>query len=222
MLSKSQFELYLDEMNKGRATLLSYDKGFVYATIFFALLAIGGIAHLICGLIGAEFFSNMSLETLGPILTQDKTLLYGGIGGFSLVVVACICVQLHKFMRKRKMKAYVENHHGLIVSKHKKIFRDHSKESIEAFTEERERKVLLETLENQIRNMTFVVNNYENISGEAVDDDDYEETESYEEPIVEDIQDDVEETIEEPKPKKKKRKQQPKPPEEQEFTIDDL
>lgn len=218
MLSKSQFELYLDEMNKGRETLLSYDKGFVYATIFFALLAIGGIAHLICGLIGAEFFSNMSLETLGPILTQDKTLFYIGIGGFGLVVVACICVELHKFMRKRKMKSYLENHHGLIVSKHKKIFRDHSKESIKAFTEERVRKVLLETLENQIRNITFVVNNYENISGEAVDNNE----DDYEDPIVEDIQDDIEETVKEPKPKKKQRKQSPKPPEEQEFTIDDL
>ena len=164
MLSKEKLQTYLDEMEKGKKTLTSYNTAFLVVAMLSLVAGIGAVGVLIMYLAENEFFSNISLEVLGPLLNKEPNILYTGYAGCGAIILAALFIQLHKFMLKRKMKQYVQNHHGLVVSNHKKIFQDHSKESIAAFTEERNKSVLLTTLNTQIMNMTFFINNYENFS----------------------------------------------------------
>lgn len=184
MLSKTVLESYLEEITKGKKTLTSYNVAFSLLGGFIACAALISILLLAVGLFDKGFFDNVSMDTLGTILKQNQQVLMFGYAGGGGLLLSVLTFQLHLFLLRSKMKKYIKDHHDIIVHKHKSIFKDHSSESIEAFANERDKQNLLETLNTQTANMSFVVNNYENLNDEYEEVSDVEESGGYDVNLV--------------------------------------
>lgn len=169
MIPEIDLNSYSKQLKKGLNKLNSYHSWMRKFSILLFLTSIGGLVYL--------------YETLGKtIIAQgngvEKTFhnLMVALNQPENFNIACACLGalvcallfnlIHKKRLDSQIKTYVQEIHPHIISKHKTIFKSHTKEAIDSFREERNKKRLIMILSEYHSKVEFILNNYDDLSGE--------------------------------------------------------
>lgn len=172
---------YLNCLNKGEKILKNYNNLFLIFS--FIMLCVSVYCFWMFGFLFymAENPDGFSFQYLLKTFVENKNInLLGYIGALSLLSHGLL-VMLHKFLIKRQMKKYLDVHTN-IIKNHSLIFKSHSIENINAFSEERDKIKLLNILSTQSNHIQFLVDNYDDLSGQSdtiSENDDYEQDDEY-------------------------------------------
>lgn len=161
MIALYKLEEYNAELDKGLKKLNGYNNAFLLVSLLSFILSIGVLFYFITTSLslipeGVE----KTFDTYMIAISRDEVALFGWIG-IGLMFSSAIFAFTHKTLLKKQLEFYSKNIHLLIIGKHKKIFKRHSKEAISAFTNEKNKKKLIEILSNQKKHIDFFINNYD-------------------------------------------------------------
>ncbi len=161
---------YLHHLEEGVKTLSSYNIGYKHVS-------------LIC-FAGASFFvpvfffaiyetlsrNDYNIDMIWALYKNNPELVNYAYYGIGCLLGFLFFKSFHHSRLRKQLKTYLEKNHLMITSRHKKIFRDHSEESLQAFVDCNDKSHLLVMLKTESERMKFVIENYDNFLCKENDD----------------------------------------------------
>ena len=162
MISKEVLSIYKDELDKGLKVLKSYKRLFLFLGFLTLTISVFFSAVSIIALLDGRFANELSVDDIVHFFNNVYFFKLSFLIGFGSFIPSLLLIKFHFIVKRKKLKKYIEESHNLILSRHKKIFKDHSDATLKSFSEERNYKNLIQTLTFQSSNINFFINNYDN------------------------------------------------------------
>lgn len=170
MINLYKLEDYNKEVKKGLTRLTNYNKAFFNLSFFSAFISIFALFYLY------HLFSvdmniknnGISLDSVSLFINTDFNLIV------ALVFSGCLILSglfsfLHSYYLNKQINDYLRHIHMKIIGLHKEIFKNHTEESVKAFSNEKDKDRLITILSNQEKHIDFVINNYDDFNITEID-----------------------------------------------------